>query len=102
MVDEIAEKCGQKWAILFKAGITLVCGLLPWLVGLMLWQTQQIYSLLQKQAVSEATWQAVVDQGIYTHKDAASDRAEIRVEIGDRIQKWANEADRIYIRKADR
>jgi len=102
MVEKIEEECGHKWAMMFKAGISLVFFLLPWLVGLMLWQTQQIYSLLQKQAVSEATWQAVVDQGIYTHKDAASDRAEIRVEIGDRIQKWANEADRIYIRKADR
>jgi len=102
MVDKIEEQCGQKWAMMFKAGISLVLFLLPWLVGLMLWQTQQIYALLQHNAVAETRWQAVVDQGIYTHKDAASDRAEIRVEIGDRIQKWANEADRLYIRKSDR
>jgi len=102
MVDKIEEECGHKWAMLFKFCLSLAFVLLPLLATLMAWQTQQIHGLLKQSAIVETRWQALLQQGLYTHKDAASDKSEIRMEFSERLQKWAQDADKIYMRRSDR
>lgn len=87
MGQQIGQMNG-KWAVLFKALLSVGALLVPCIVALQVWQVQQIYSLRESSVVMEHDLKSFVAMGPgYTPKDARADNLELRTELLSEISK---------------